>query len=121
MENEKRTKCIITVGVLGLAAVIFLGMLVFEGREEKIEPEKQAVNTESSENLEEQRYSLDTGDIYDMRLDAEKTEDYYMKSCWTLCNLYTIDEDGVLWGSGENNYGQIGLGYADEEFYEEKK
>ena len=120
MEGEKRAKIIITVGALGLAAVIFLGMLVADGRKEKSEPEKQAINTESSKKPEEQRYPLDMDDIYDMRLDAEKPEDYYMRSCWDLCNLYTIDEDGVLWGSGENDYGQIGLGYADEEFYEEK-
>lgn len=74
MEGEKRAKIIITVGALGLAAVIFLGMLVTDGRKEKSEPEKQAINTESSEKPEEQRYPLDMGDIYDMRLDAEKPE-----------------------------------------------
>lgn len=120
MEKEKKIKAIITAGAFGLAAVIFLGMLAVEGRKEKSEPDKLAASTESSEKPEPQRYSLDTGDIYDIRLDAEKTEDYYMKSCWDTCNLYTIDEDGVLWGSGENDYGQIGLGYVDEEFYEEK-
>ena len=55
-----------------------------------------------------------------MRLDAQTIEDYYMKSCGDQFNLYTIDEDGVLWGSGHNEYAQIGLGYADEEFHEEK-
>lgn len=74
MEGEKRVKIIITVGALGLAAVIFLGMLVADGRKEESEPEKQAINTESSEKTEEQRYPLDMGDIYDMRLDAEKPE-----------------------------------------------
>lgn len=55
-----------------------------------------------------------------MRLDAQTIEDYYMKSCGDQFNLYTIDEDGVLWGSGHNEYAQIGLGYADEEFHEQK-
>ena len=55
-----------------------------------------------------------------MRLDAQTIEDYYMKSCGDQFNLYTIDEDGVLWGSGHNEYAQIGLGYADEEFHEKK-
>ena len=77
--------------------------------------------TESDTQTEEETgYSFDAGDLYDMRLDAQTIEDYYMKSCGDQFNLYTIDEDGVLWGSGHNEYAQIGLGYADEEFHEEK-
>jgi len=77
--------------------------------------------TESDTQTEEETgYSFDAGDLYDMRLDAQTIEDYYMKSCGDQFNLYTIDENGVLWGSGHNEYAQIGLGYADEEFHEEK-
>ena len=77
--------------------------------------------TESDTQTEEAAgYSFDAGDLYDMRLDAQTIEDYYMKSCGDQFNLYMIDEDGVLWGSGHNEYAQIGLGYADEEFHEEK-
>lgn len=34
-------------------------------------------------------------------------------------NLFYIDEDGVLWGSGYNEYGQLGQGTQDYEFHSE--
>lgn len=34
-------------------------------------------------------------------------------------NLYHIDEDNVLWGCGRNNYGQLGQGTQDYDFYED--
>ena len=84
-------------------------------------PTETVSQTESDTQTEEAAgYSFNVGDLYDMRLDAQTIEDYYMKSCGDQFNLYTIDEDGVLWGSGHNEYAQIGLGYADEEFHEEK-
>ena len=84
-------------------------------------PTETVSQTESDTQTEEAAgYSFNAGDLYDMRLDAQTIEDYYMKSCGDQFNLYTIDEDGVLWGSGHNEYAQIGLGYADEEFHEKK-
>lgn len=35
-------------------------------------------------------------------------------------NLYFIDENHVLWGSGSNNYGQLGQGTQDYEFHSDK-
>ena len=34
-------------------------------------------------------------------------------------NLYYIDEDNVLWGSGRNEYGQLGQGTQDYDFHED--
>lgn len=47
-------------------------------------------------------------------------EDCYMKECDTEKNHFYIDENGVLWGTGENDYGQLGFGiYETEKKYEE--
>ena len=119
--KENRIKCGITGGTIVLAVVIFTVMVFMEKNETPNNPTETVSQTESDTQTEEETgYSFDAGDLYDMRLDAQTIEDYYMKSCGDQFNLYTIDEDGVLWGSGHNEYAQIGLGYADEEFHEEK-
>lgn len=119
--KENRIKCGITGGTIALAVVIFTVMVFMEKNETPNNPTETVSQTESDTQTEEAAgYSFNVGDLYDMRLDAQTIEDYYMKSCGDQFNLYTIDEDGVLWGSGHNEYAQIGLGYADEEFHEEK-
>lgn len=119
--KENRIKCGITGGTIALAVIIFVGMVFMEENETQNNSIETVSQTESDTQTEEETgYSFDTGDLYDMRLDAQTIEDYYMKSCGDQFNLYTIDEDGVLWGSGHNEYAQIGLGYADEEFHEKK-
>ena len=119
--KENRIKCGITGGTIALAVVIFTVMVFMEKNETPNNPTETVSQTESGTQTEEAAgYSFNAGDLYDMRLDAQTIEDYYMKSCGDQFNLYTIDEDGVLWGSGHNEYAQIGLGYADEEFHEKK-
>lgn len=119
--KENRIKCGITGGTIALAVVIFTVMVFMEENETQNNSIETVSQTESDTQTEEATgYSFNAGDLYDMRLDAQTIEDYYMKSCGDQFNLYTIDEDGVLWGSGHNEYAQIGLGYADEEFHEEK-
>ena len=39
-------------------------------------------------------------------------EDYYIKNQVTAINHYFIDEQGNLWGYGENTFGQLGIGDA---------
>lgn len=45
--------------------------------------------------------------------------DYYTTNKGDPSNLYFIDGDGVLWGSGRNEYGQLGQGTQDDEFHSE--
>ncbi len=119
--KENRIKCGITGGTIALAVIIFVGMVFMEENETQNNSIETVSQTESDTQTEEETgYSFNAGNLYDMRLDAQTIEDYYMKSCGDQFNLYTIDEDGVLWGSGHNEYAQIGLGYADEEFHEKK-
>lgn len=119
--KENRIKCGITGGTIALAVIIFVGMVFMEENETQNNSIETVSQTESDTQTEEETgYFFNAGNLYDMRLDAQTIEDYYMKSCGDQFNLYTIDEDGVLWGSGHNEYAQIGLGYADEEFHEKK-
>ena len=46
-------------------------------------------------------------------------EDYYITSRYTASNHYYIDENGVLWGTGKNEFGQLGTGTYDWETYYE--
>ena len=64
--------------------------------------------------------------VYVPDLDALKIEDnfllknYYITGRYTASNYYYIDEDGVLWGTGSNEFGQLGTGtYGTEEYHEE--
>ena len=119
--KENRIKCGITGGTIALAVIIFVGMVFMEENETQNNSIETVSQTESDTQTEEETgYSFNAGDLYDMRLDAQTIEDYYMRSCGDQFNLYTIDEEGVLWGSGHNEYAQLGLGYADEEFHEQK-
>lgn len=45
--------------------------------------------------------------------------DYYITSTGDPSNLYYIDENNVLWGSGRNEYGQLGQGTQDYDFHRE--
>lgn len=46
-------------------------------------------------------------------------EDFYLKKTGDPSNFYYIDKDNVLWGSGRNEYGQLGQGTQDYDFYED--
>lgn len=53
---------------------------------------------------------------YRVELDIE---DHYITNTGTPFNLYYIDEDQVLWGCGENFYGQLGQGTEDFDFHKD--
>ncbi len=46
--------------------------------------------------------------------------EYYTTKTGNPSQLYDIDADNVLWGSGKNEYGQLGQGTQDYEFYYQK-
>lgn len=58
--------------------------------------------------------------FYTKSLDALENEgelnpaDYYITNRVTAGNHYYIDENAVLWGEGQNNYGQLGNGEVSE-------
>ena len=89
--KENRIKCGITGGTIALAVIIFVGMVFMEENETQNNSIETVSQTESDTQTEEETgYSFNAGDLYDMRLDAQTIEDYYMKSCGDQFNLYTI-------------------------------
>lgn len=49
-----------------------------------------------------------------------EVSNFYARDDGDIQNAYVIDEDGVLWGYGENRYGQLGQGFADQKFYKKR-
>lgn len=81
--------------------------------------------------MNQQDLGNDTGEALqetDIRLSGKaawESEGIYISNFYTrddgdIQNAYVIDEDGVLWGYGENGYGQLGQGFADQDFYTER-
>lgn len=52
-------------------------------------------------------YPFVVNDVDEVRIGKETPEDYYITNVGDSGNLYTIDENNVLWGSGYNQYGQL--------------
>lgn len=47
------------------------------------------------------------------------TEPEYVRNIDFGTNVYTIDENNVLWGRGRNNYGQLGQGTQDDDIHDD--
>lgn len=119
--KENRIKCGITGGTIALAVIIFVGMVFMEENETQNNSIETVSQTESDTQTEEETgYSFDAGDLYDMRLDAQTIEDYYMKSCGDQFNLYTIDEDGVPGEVGIMSMRRLDLGMRTRNFMRKK-
>lgn len=65
-----------------------------------------------------QEPSLITVDYDDMRSDAKVSSDLFQTSIGDGLSYYRIDENGTLWGKGDNTYGQLGIGEISEEVYQ---
>ena len=75
------------------------------------------LNGEKAESLPafyiEDLNALQIGDSFSLK-------DYYITNRYTFSNHYYIDKNGVLWGTGKNEFGQLGTGtYGIEEYYED--
>lgn len=82
--------------------------------------ENDTVSEESMISTDEDVYTFKIKNLKELRADGAEIEDYYITNAGDPINAYTIDENGVLWGSGSNRYGQLGQGYADDSYHEEK-
>lgn len=74
--------------------------------------EESAVSAETGEVSETET----TSEAFSVSIDVRK---HYTTSIGDPSNLYRIDENGVLWGCGNNEYGQLGQGTQDDEFHSE--
>ena len=113
---EKKTKvilsiCIVIIGFL----VVFTALHYKKSISNKEESNPEITVTESSQNTEK-------SDMSDMSEPLEITinlTEHYITHVGDPGNFYYIDDNYVLWGSGGNEYGQLGQGIQDYEFHSE--
>ncbi len=81
-------------------------------------PESDAISTvESATDFSIKPYKFIVSDLTDVRIGKDVLSDYYITNIGSSLNLFTIDEDLVLWGSGYNQFGQLGQGTTDSDFH----
>lgn len=109
--------------IIALMCLFLTGCQMEEPLSEEIddistEVEEVIVNTLEKENLVENlpvffADSLETADIEENFLISS----LYCKNRKTVGNQYIIDEEQVLWGYGNNEFGQLGIGRVDFEYH----
>lgn len=111
--ENKKTKVILSilVGMVGLLVVLIA--LHYRRAISNIgEPEPEMAVTESGQNSEKS----DMSELLEITVNLTE---HYITHIGDPGNFYYIDDDHVLWGSGRNEYGQLGQGMQDDEFYSE--
>ena len=110
---RKINPAIIVVLVIGV--VILIVFLAFNNKSST--SDENGLNDGSSTvSNEEESNKVNENEL--LKLDIN-IEDFYLKKTGDPANFYYIDEENVLWGSGRNEYGQLGQGTQDYEFHEE--
>lgn len=117
-------KCRKTVGKLAalaveLCIVVALILLTQRSAVTTQDPEAAGDTADTTENVTAESDSGEETDlpVFYIRREEDllvsspfRIEDYYITDRVTVCNHYYIDGDGVLWGSGHNENGQLGNG-----------
>jgi beta-lactamase regulating signal transducer with metallopeptidase domain/alpha-tubulin suppressor-like RCC1 family protein len=75
----------------------------------------ESTYNENQEKEEKLEGTEGESEIQKIQLDIK---DFYITNAGDPSNLYYIDDQKTLWGSGVNQYGQLGQGTQDEEFHE---
>jgi len=83
--------------------------------------ESAQVENISKESEKSDLPSFYTQDITTLEInDTFNIEDYYISSRYSASNHFYIDENKILWATGKNDYGQMGIGsYGEDEYYKE--
>lgn len=105
--------------LIGLASLFALN-IILDGNQQTAGEDMQN-GTISSEDISANEILADDGidnTIERLQIDIN-IPDYYSTNIGDTSNLYHIDEEGVLWGCGENFDGQLGQGPQGANYYEE--
>lgn len=113
LEKIRKTKVIlsISIGIVGVL-VVFIALHYKRAISNIGESEPEITVTESSQNSGKSDMSEP------LKITINLTE-HYITHIGDPGNFYYIDDNNVLWGSGRNEYGQLGQGIQDYEFYSE--
>lgn len=111
---RKTPKCVLAVLIIGV--VILIICLMFNRKHLSTDSNNSDNETIITENIE----IPDTHDELGQINLSLNIKEHYVTKKGDPSNLYVIDENGVLWGSGRNEYGQLGQGIQNHEFYNGK-
>ena len=101
---------LIVIGVVTL--IMSLGFSIKTSNSSGKDAKVERGSEEKAEGLNQSN----EGEILELDIHIE---DFYLKKTGDPSNFYYIDDENVLWGSGRNEYGQLGQGTQDYEFYED--
>lgn len=105
--------------LIGLVSLFALN-IVIDGNQQTADEDMQNGTISSEEISTNEILADDSIDDTAERLQIDiNIPDYYSTNIGDPSNLYHIDEDGILWGCGENWYGQLGQGPQGANYYEE--
>lgn len=118
------------MAVLIAGVVILIVCLVFTHKTKisDADASNEDVNEEINHEINDEINIAENGEMTDQPDESDEAEplqvsvditDYYITHKGNPANLYHIDENHVLWGCGENNYGQLGQGTQDHDFHED--
>lgn len=106
--NQRKKIVVIILMVIASVSATMLLINIFPDK-------KKQINMSSEEKAREEIVMSNKHDVVDFNI-----EEYYVTNTGFAFNLFSIDENGILWGSGRNDYGQLGQGNQDEEMHYEK-
>lgn len=82
-----------------------------EGEQEERSPENAGDEEKEDVALAEEVQNFLVEDYEDLHIgEAFQIENYYITNLSIVGNYFYIDQEGVLWGCGDNNCGQLGIG-----------
>lgn len=113
MKNKRKKEFFVFVLIV---IVVVFSFFRFNDKKNnsKINEEVSMIDKQTTEVTE-----LKEGLKDDVKFKVEiSLQDEYATNVGNFSNLYYIDEDGILWGSGDNNYGQLAQGTQDYEYHE---
>lgn len=119
LKPKKMKKHMGSLFAIAVSMSLFCGACAARPESPTLSPESAAdpsLSTESAAGGESERESAEKAAKAGVSLSIE---DYYITNTGYTNNLYYIDQDNVLWGSGLNQYGQLGQGTRDDDFYED--
>lgn len=109
LKNKNIQKIIVTLFVI-LCIIAVICVMYFNSNDKPGKNNKSAVGTEQN----------DVNDVEKITDISINISDHYITNTGDPGNLYTIDENNVLWGCGKNDWGQLAQGTRDYDVHSDK-
>lgn len=109
LKNKNIQKIIVTLFVI-LCIIAVICVIHFDSNDKLEKNNKSAVGTEQN----------DVNDVEKITDISINISDHYITNTGDPGNLYTIDENNVLWGCGKNDWGQLAQGTRDYDVHSDK-